>query len=71
MTIPLIAIEVVVGFAVPVAWAIWQLVSVRRELQRDRDKAAEAAEAAEAAKAADTPQAPDAPPAGPPPPPAA
>ena len=68
MTIPLIAIEVVVGFAVPVAWAIWQLVSVRRELQRDRDKAAEAAEAA---KAADTPQAPDAPPAGPPPPPAA
>jgi hypothetical protein len=36
----LIAIEIVVGFGVPLVWAIWQLVSVRRELRRDREAAA-------------------------------
>lgn len=40
MSFPLIAIEIVVGFGVPLAWAVWQLVSVRRELRRDREKAA-------------------------------
>lgn len=41
---PLIAIEIVVGFGVPLVWAIWQLVSVRRELRRDREAAARQAE---------------------------
>ena len=41
---PLIAIEIVVGFGVPLAWAIWQLVSVRRELRRDREAAARKAD---------------------------
>ncbi|MES2423696.1 MAG: hypothetical protein V4562_04645 [Pseudomonadota bacterium] len=55
MTIPLIAIEIVVGFAVPLGFAIWQLVSVRRELQRDREKAAREAAAQQAAPGADPP----------------
>jgi hypothetical protein len=55
MTIPLIAIEVVIGFAVPVAWAVWQLVSVRRELRRDREKAAREAAEQQPAPGADPP----------------
>ena len=37
----LIWIEVVLGFAVPVGWAVWQLVSLRREQARDREEAAQ------------------------------
>ena len=36
----LIWIEVVLGFGVPVGWAVWQLVSLRREQARDRAEAA-------------------------------
>ncbi len=39
----LIAIEILVGFGVPLVWAIWQLVSVRRELRRDKEAAAQKA----------------------------
>lgn len=55
MSFPLIAIEIVVGFGVPLAWAVWQLVSVRRELRRDREKAAREAAQATAPPDADPP----------------
>ncbi len=35
----LIWLEVVLGFGVPVGWAVWQLVSLRREQRRDREAA--------------------------------
>ncbi len=47
-----IALEILVGFGIPIAWGVWELVSLRREQARDREKAAKAAakEDAEAAK---------------------
>jgi hypothetical protein len=36
---PLIAIEIAIGFLVPEGWAVWELVKLRRE--RERDAAAE------------------------------
>jgi hypothetical protein len=45
MAVPLIAIEIVVGFGVPVAWGVWQLVDLRRERQREAIKAPEPAQA--------------------------
>ncbi len=39
MQVPLIALEVVLGFVVPVGWGVWELVSLRRERERDRLKA--------------------------------
>lgn len=33
---PLIVLELVLGFAVPLAWGVWQLVSLRRD-QREAD----------------------------------
>jgi hypothetical protein len=36
---PLIAIEIVIGFLVPVAWAVWELVKLRREQRLDAEKA--------------------------------
>ena len=36
---PLIALEIVLGFVVPIGWACWELYSLRRERQRDRLKA--------------------------------
>ena len=38
----LIWLEVVLGFGVPVGWAVWQLVTLRREQARDREAAASA-----------------------------
>jgi len=35
----LIWIEIVVGFAVPIAWGVWQLWDLRRERRRDAAKA--------------------------------
>jgi hypothetical protein len=35
----LIWLEIVLGFGVPVGWAVWQLVSLRREQRRDREAA--------------------------------
>jgi hypothetical protein len=31
---PLIALEVVLGFAVPVGWGVWELMSLRRDRRR-------------------------------------
>jgi len=39
--VPLIALEIVLGFGVPLAWGIWQLISLRREKARDRALEAE------------------------------
>ncbi len=39
----LIWIEVVLGFAVPIAWGVWQLWDLRRERQRDAAKREQAA----------------------------
>ncbi len=39
MQVPLIALEVVLGFVVPVGWGVWELMSLRRERERDRLKA--------------------------------
>jgi hypothetical protein len=32
---PLIAIEIGIGFLVPLGWAVWELVKLRREQRRD------------------------------------
>ncbi len=37
---PLIALEVVLGFGVPVGWAVWELIALRREKRRDAERAA-------------------------------
>jgi hypothetical protein len=37
--VPVIALEVVLGFVVPVGWGVWELMSLRRERERDRLKA--------------------------------
>ena len=39
--VPLIALEVVLGFGVPLVWGVWQLMSLRREKVRDEARAAE------------------------------
>ena len=28
---PLLAIEILLGFGVPIAWGVWQLISLRRD----------------------------------------
>jgi hypothetical protein len=37
--LPLIALEIVLGFLVPLAWGVWQLVELRRLDRRDRERA--------------------------------
>lgn len=39
--IPLIAIELLIAFGVPLAWGVGQLISLRREKARDAAKEAE------------------------------
>lgn len=36
----LIWIEILIGFGVPIAWGVWQLIDLRRERERDAAKAA-------------------------------
>jgi hypothetical protein len=31
-------LEVVLGFAIPVGWGVWELVSLKREKQRDKQR---------------------------------
>lgn len=40
--VPLIALEIVLGFLVPLAWGVWQLVELRRLKRRDQERAAAA-----------------------------
>jgi hypothetical protein len=42
---PLIAIEIGIGFLVPLGWAVWELVKLRREQRRDEAAARNAADA--------------------------
>ena len=37
--VPLIALEIVLGFLVPLAWGVWQLVELWRLKQRDQERA--------------------------------
>ncbi len=39
--VPLIALELFLGFGVPLAWGVWQLISLRREKARDQAREAE------------------------------
>lgn len=34
-----IALEIFLGFGVPIAWGFWELYALRREKERDRAKA--------------------------------
>lgn len=42
---PLIAIEIGIGFLVPLGWAVWELVKLRREQRRDEAAQRNAADA--------------------------
>jgi hypothetical protein len=42
---PLIAIEIGIGFLVPLGWAVWELVKLRREQRRDEAAEHNAADA--------------------------
>ena len=49
--IPLIALEIVLGFGAPLAWAVWQLIDLRRHRDADaRDRAAREHAAADAGR---------------------
>ena len=37
-TVHVIWIEIVLGFAVPIAWGVWQLVDLKREKKKDAAK---------------------------------
>ncbi len=37
--LPLIALEIFLGFGVPLAWAIWELLALRKYRERDREHA--------------------------------
>jgi hypothetical protein len=37
--VPLIAVEIVIGFGAPLAWALWELYSLRRDRQRQAKEA--------------------------------
>ncbi len=50
---PLIAIEIGIGFLVPLAWAVWELVKLRRERKRDEAAAQQAQATAPPATGAD------------------
>lgn len=43
MGLPLISLEIFLGFGVPLAWGIWELVSLRREQRRDAEREAQRA----------------------------
>ena len=47
--VPLIALEIVLGFVAPLAWAAWELFDLRREREADRRKAERAGGEATAA----------------------
>ena len=48
MSLP-IALEIFLGFGVPISWGLWELWSLRREKERDRLKQAQADAASETA----------------------
>jgi hypothetical protein len=52
-----IALEIFLGFGVPIAWGFWELYALRREKERDRAKAELKAAAASETAAASEPSA--------------
>ena len=56
MSMP-IALEIFLGFGVPIAWGFWELYALRREKERDRAKAELKAAAASETAAASEPRA--------------
>ena len=52
MKVPLIALEVVLGFVVPVGWGVWELISLRRDRQRSAERDRHAAGEASVPRAA-------------------
>ena len=36
--LPLIALEIFLGFGVPIAWGVWELIALRRERRRDAQR---------------------------------
>jgi hypothetical protein len=54
--LPLIALEIFLGFGVPVAWALWELHGLRRDrIARERAQA-DAAESTQGADNGDAPR---------------
>jgi hypothetical protein len=51
---PLIALEVVLGFVVPVGWGVWELMSLRRDRRRQERADTEASQAKPVASARST-----------------
>jgi len=47
-----IALEIFLGFGVPIAWGLWELYALRREKERDRAKADDQLKAAAASETA-------------------
>jgi len=47
--LPLISLEIFLGFGVPLAWGLWELWSLRRERRRDAQRREAAASGAHAA----------------------
>jgi phage gp46-like protein len=52
-----IALEIFLGFGVPIAWGLWELHTLRREKQKDLEKARAEAAAHTAAQPALSPAA--------------
>ena len=50
MKLPLIAIEIFLGFGVPLVWGVWELISLKREKEKDKLKSAAASETAAASE---------------------
>jgi len=47
--LPLISLEIFLGFGVPLAWGLWELWGLRRERRRDAQRREAAASGAHAA----------------------
>jgi hypothetical protein len=49
--LPLIVIEIFLGFGVPLAWAVWQLIELKKLKRQDEEKARQAQREAQDADA--------------------
>ena len=51
---PLLAIEILLGFGVPIAWGVWQLISLRRDNRQAAEQEAARAAVSRADAASET-----------------
>ena len=51
---PLLAIEILLGFGVPIAWGVWQLISLRRDNRKAAEQEAARANVSRADAASET-----------------